>query len=59
MADALDVALASIRSIQQSARSQSAGFHRPKWPMIVLRSPKGWTGPKEVDDPYPTSRQKG
>ena len=49
MADALDVALASIRSIQQSARHNSAGFHRPKWPMIVLRSPKGWTGPKEVD----------
>ncbi len=50
MADALDVALASIRSIQQDARSQPAGsFHRPKWPMIILRSPKGWTGPKEVD----------
>ena len=49
MADALDVALASIRSIQQTARNQAASFHRPKWPMIVLRSPKGWTGPKEVD----------
>jgi xylulose-5-phosphate/fructose-6-phosphate phosphoketolase len=49
MADALDVALARIRSIQQSARDQTASFHRPKWPMIVLRSPKGWTGPKEVD----------
>jgi xylulose-5-phosphate/fructose-6-phosphate phosphoketolase len=49
MADALDVALASIRSIQQGARNQAASFHRPKWPMIVLRSPKGWTGPKEVD----------
>jgi xylulose-5-phosphate/fructose-6-phosphate phosphoketolase len=49
MADALDVALASVRSIQQSARNQAASFHRPKWPMIVLRSPKGWTGPKEVD----------
>ncbi len=49
MADALDVALASIRSIQQDARTHSAALHRPKWPMIVLRSPKGWTGPKEVD----------
>jgi len=49
MADALDVALGSIRSIQQSARTPAASFHRPKWPMIVLRSPKGWTGPKEVD----------
>ena len=49
MADALDVALASIRSIQQSAREEASHFNRPKWPMIVLRSPKGWTGPKEVD----------
>jgi len=49
MADALDVTLASIRSIQQSARGKLASVHRPKWPMIVLRSPKGWTGPKEVD----------
>ncbi len=48
MADALDVALASIRSIQHNARAQG-DLHRPKWPMIVLRSPKGWTGPKEVD----------
>ncbi|MBU6464253.1 MAG: phosphoketolase family protein [Proteobacteria bacterium] len=49
MSDALDVAFASIRSIQQNTRNQSTGLHRPKWPMIVLRSPKGWTGPKEVD----------
>ena len=49
MADALDVALASIRSIQQNARLPDAVIHRPRWPMIVLRSPKGWTGPKEVD----------
>ncbi len=49
MADAVDVALASIRSIQQTARQPGATVHRPKWPMIVLRSPKGWTGPKEVD----------
>ncbi|WGS23122.1 MULTISPECIES: phosphoketolase family protein [unclassified Bradyrhizobium] len=49
MADTLDSALAGIRSIQQGARQQAAGVQRPKWPMIVLRSPKGWTGPKEVD----------
>ncbi|WP_035641136.1 phosphoketolase family protein, partial [Bradyrhizobium sp. ORS 375] len=49
MADALDVALASIRSIQQNARQPDAVVQRPRWPMIVLRSPKGWTGPKEVD----------
>ncbi|PDT76113.1 phosphoketolase family protein [Bradyrhizobium sp. C9] len=49
MADTLDTALAGIRSIQQAARQQTGGFKRPRWPMIVLRSPKGWTGPKEVD----------
>jgi xylulose-5-phosphate/fructose-6-phosphate phosphoketolase len=48
MADALDVALASIRSIQRKARNGAVG-DRPTWPVIVLRSPKGWTGPKEVD----------
>ncbi|MGY4368373.1 phosphoketolase [Bradyrhizobium sp. LB1.3] len=49
MADALDVALAGIRSIQQHARDGRKSVERPRWPMIVLRSPKGWTGPKEVD----------
>ncbi|WP_076862162.1 phosphoketolase family protein [Bradyrhizobium mercantei] len=49
MADTLDTALAGIRSIRQAARRQTGGFKRPRWPMIVLRSPKGWTGPKEVD----------
>ncbi|MDM5175672.1 phosphoketolase family protein [Massilia sp. DJPM01] len=48
MADTLDTVLARIRAIQQEARS--AGFGgRPRWPMIILRSPKGWTGPREVD----------
>ena len=37
-----------IREIQSDAREH--GFHeRPRWPMIVLRTPKGWTGPKVVD----------
>ena len=49
MADAFDVAFASIRSIQQHARDGRKAIERPRWPMIVLRSPKGWTGPKEVD----------
>jgi xylulose-5-phosphate/fructose-6-phosphate phosphoketolase len=44
----LDEALDEIAAIQRRARSQ-AGGHRPLWPMIVLRSPKGWTGPEEVD----------
>ena len=48
MAATLDRVLADIRSIQADART--FGFtRRPLWPMIVLRSPKGWTGPKEVD----------
>ena len=47
MAKALDAALDDIAQIQSSARSGGAG--RPRWPMIVLRSPKGWTGPKSVD----------
>jgi len=48
MAGTLDAALDEIREIQRSARSH--GFRsRPAWPMLVLRTPKGWTGPKEVD----------
>jgi len=48
MAATLEIALAEIRSIQSEARRN--GFsERPRWPMIVLRSPKGWTGPKFVD----------
>jgi xylulose-5-phosphate/fructose-6-phosphate phosphoketolase len=48
MAAALDEATSEIRRIQTEARGQGA-VRRPRWPMIVLRSPKGWTGPKEVD----------
>ncbi|MEV0272181.1 phosphoketolase family protein, partial [Hamadaea sp. NPDC050747] len=48
MACALDWALDEIRRIQQEARS-GGDRERPRWPMIVLRTPKGWTGPVEVD----------
>jgi xylulose-5-phosphate/fructose-6-phosphate phosphoketolase len=48
MAAALDEVLTRIADIQTSARS-SGRWSRPRWPMIVLRSPKGWTGPKTVD----------
>jgi xylulose-5-phosphate/fructose-6-phosphate phosphoketolase len=48
-AAALDEALDEIREIQHRAREEKAGQSRPRWPMIVLRTPKGWTGPKEVD----------
>jgi xylulose-5-phosphate/fructose-6-phosphate phosphoketolase len=48
LAAALDVAVAEIRAIQ--ARAREAGAHdRRRWPMIVLDTPKGWTGPAEVD----------
>jgi xylulose-5-phosphate/fructose-6-phosphate phosphoketolase len=48
MAATLDRALGRIAEIQTEARSGRAK-ERPRWPMIVLRTPKGWTGPKEVD----------
>ncbi|TMQ93571.1 phosphoketolase family protein [Actinomadura soli] len=48
MAVALDRALDEIGRIQQAARDVGA-TDRPRWPMIILRTPKGWTGPKEVD----------
>ena len=48
MASTLEAAVSEIRSLQALARER--GFqHRPQWPMIVLRTPKGWTGPKIVD----------
>jgi xylulose-5-phosphate/fructose-6-phosphate phosphoketolase len=48
MAATLDTVVAEIRDIQLKARTD--GFSgRPRWPLIILRTPKGWTGPKEVD----------
>ena len=44
----LDAALDEIAEIQRSAREDGV-TERPRWPLIVLRTPKGWTGPKEVD----------
>lgn len=49
MAATLDEVMGRIRDIQADARSDGASPMRPRWPMIILRSPKGWTGPKEVD----------
>jgi xylulose-5-phosphate/fructose-6-phosphate phosphoketolase len=48
MAATLDAIITEIKAIQASARS-GGEMERPRWPMIVLRSPKGWTGPAEVD----------
>ncbi|HEY2410074.1 MAG TPA: phosphoketolase family protein [Polyangiaceae bacterium] len=49
MAATLDACLASIKQIQAAARANGSINERPRWPMIVLRTPKGWTGPKVVD----------
>lgn len=48
MAKAMDVCIETIKNIQANAR-KSKTFTRAVWPMIVLRTPKGWTGPKVVD----------
>ena len=48
MAATLEKVIAEIRRIQENAR-ENMDATRPRWPMIVLRSPKGWTGPKVVD----------
>jgi xylulose-5-phosphate/fructose-6-phosphate phosphoketolase len=51
MAEVTERCVLEIRDIQKKARSAKAGTvpERPRWPMIILRSPKGWTGPKELD----------
>ena len=48
MAGTLEKVIAEIRAIQADARTTGRA-ERPRWPMIILRTPKGWTGPKEVD----------
>lgn len=45
----LDRVISRIQDVQKAARSKAGAPSRPLWPMIVLRSPKGWTGPKFVD----------
>jgi xylulose-5-phosphate/fructose-6-phosphate phosphoketolase len=49
LAAALDDALDDIAAIQEAARGDESGHERPRWPMIILRTPKGWTGPEKVD----------
>ncbi len=50
MAATLDKAIAQIKIIQFEARAAGEKYiKRPRWPMIILRTPKGWTGPKQVD----------
>jgi xylulose-5-phosphate/fructose-6-phosphate phosphoketolase len=51
MAATLEHCVQEIRKIQQEARSTGKPF-RPRWPMVILRSPKGWTAPRQVDGHY-------
>src|SRR4029453_10815992 len=48
MAAALDACIVDIQRIQKNAREDGVS-ERPRWPMIVLRSPKGWTCPRTID----------
>jgi xylulose-5-phosphate/fructose-6-phosphate phosphoketolase len=48
MAQTLDTVISEIKATQNEARTGGV-VKRPRWPMIILRTPKGWTGPKEVD----------
>ena len=48
MAETMDTIIAKIKTIWHEART-NGDTTRPRWPLIILRSPKGWTGPKEVD----------
>jgi xylulose-5-phosphate/fructose-6-phosphate phosphoketolase len=48
LAEVLDQAVEEIAEIQRAARAEGR-IDRPRWPLIVMRTPKGWTGPKEVD----------
>jgi xylulose-5-phosphate/fructose-6-phosphate phosphoketolase len=49
MAATLERCVQQIHRIQREAREDASQVKRPRWPMVILRSPKGWTGPQEVD----------
>ena len=49
MAKTLDLVLKEIKAIQVKARNNKKHIRRPFWPMIILNTPKGWTGPKSID----------
>ncbi|KAK0725348.1 XFP N-terminal domain-containing protein [Lasiosphaeris hirsuta] len=51
MAATLEHCVLEIRKFQKQARDSGEAF-RPMWPVVILRSPKGWTGPRKVDDKY-------
>lgn len=45
----LDAVIDEIAAIWRTARARGASGQRPRWPMMILKTSKGWTGPKEVD----------
>jgi phosphoketolase len=49
LADVMDACVAQIKQIWAEARAKGAEVKRPAWPMIVFRTPKGWTCPPEID----------
>jgi xylulose-5-phosphate/fructose-6-phosphate phosphoketolase len=51
MAATLEHCVVEIRKVQEQARGSGKAF-RPRWPMVILRSPKGWTAPREIDGHY-------
>ncbi|KAL2151299.1 hypothetical protein VTH82DRAFT_6397 [Thermothelomyces myriococcoides] len=51
MAATLEHCVLEIRKYQEQARESGRAF-RPRWPVIILRTPKGWTGPRKIDDKY-------
>jgi len=51
MAATLEHCVVEIRKFQSQARTSGKAF-RPMWPLVILRSPKGWTGPRKIDDRY-------
>lgn len=51
MAATLEQCVQKIRAYQKQARDSGKAF-RPRWPMVILRTPKGWTGPRKLDDNY-------
>lgn len=52
MAATLEKCVLDIKAYQKKARETGKALPRPMWPMIVLRSPKGWTGPRKIDEKY-------
>ncbi|MCU0666735.1 MAG: phosphoketolase family protein [Candidatus Omnitrophica bacterium] len=49
MAKTLEAVIKEIKSIQAKSRGSKKSLRRPRWPMLILRTPKGWTGPKSID----------